>query len=150
MVRGGISLLPKPLASDQLALGQFLTKPLHPEIDSFVSAVSSEVEELSDCFIYARYKDLFSLDRDGRFAQSYGAKFDLGKIWRQRNLLAVQAEQMISRTLENPIEAFEMICGDPETRNWILNMTKAGHEQFFFVCGIKELKNARFKRAKLG
>lgn len=150
MTNPGISLLPKPLPSDQLFLGQFLSQPLHPEIDSFASASTSEIDELSDFFIHARYKDLFSLDAEGRFAQSYGARFDLGRVWRQRSLLSVTAEQVISRTLESAREAFELVCNDPETREWLFERAQNGAQTLYFVVGIKELKNAKFKRAKLG
>jgi hypothetical protein len=114
-----------------------------------VSTTSAELESTaSDCFIHSRYKDLFSLDSHGRFAQAYGAKFDLGKVWRQRNLCTVNADQMIHRMLDNPTEAFDAICEDQEVQEWIMKQKQPC--QIYFVTGIKELKNARFKKAQLG
>ncbi|OCL09130.1 hypothetical protein AOQ84DRAFT_354162 [Glonium stellatum] len=146
---GRNALLPKPLPSDEVAVGQFLIHPLHPERDGFYSDKAAEaVDELNDYFIQLRYKDVFSVDQEGRFAQSYGAKFDLGKIYRQPNLLTVAAEQMVQRVSRSPHEAFEAVCADPEAREWIAGLARAGQE-FFFVAGITEFKNAVFKRAAL-
>ena len=146
---GRNALLPKPLPSDEVAVGQFLIHPLHPERDGFYSnKAAADVDELNDYFIQLRYKDLFSVDQEGRFAQSYGAKFDLGKIYRQPNLLTVTAEQMIQRVSRSPREAFEAVCADPEAQEWIAGLARKGQE-FFFVAGITEFKNAVFKRAAL-
>ncbi|OCK75747.1 hypothetical protein K432DRAFT_385965 [Lepidopterella palustris CBS 459.81] len=146
---GRNALLPKPLPSDELAVGQFITHPLKPELDGFYSSTAAgSVDELNDYFIQLRYKDVFSLDQEGRFAQSYGAKFDLGKIYRKPNLLSVLAEQMIQRVSKKPLQAFEAVCADPEALAWITDMVEKGQD-FFFVAGITEFKNAVFKRAVL-
>lgn len=79
---------------------------------------------------------------------NYGAKFDLGRIYRQPNLLTVKAEQMIQRTSQNPSQAFEAVCNDPEARAWIYEQVKAG-QPLYIIMGLTELKNATFKRAKL-
>ncbi|KAF2733384.1 hypothetical protein EJ04DRAFT_565175 [Polyplosphaeria fusca] len=142
-------LLPKPLPSDEVTVGQLLTHPLHPERDGFYSQVAHEaVDDLNDYHIQLRYKDLFSVDAEGRFMANYGAKFDLGRIYRQPNLLTVTAEQMIQRTSQHPIRAFEAVCEDPEARGWIQEKAKSG-SPLYIVVGLTELKNATFKRAKL-
>lgn len=142
-------LLPKPLPSDEVTVGQLLTHPLHPERDGFYSQTAHEVvDDLNDYHIQIRYKDLFSVDSEGRFMTNYGAKFDLGRIYRQPNLLTVTAEQMIQRTSQNPRRAFEAVCGDPEAREWIQEKVK-GDGPLYMVVGLTELKNATFKRAKL-
>ncbi|KAH9882328.1 hypothetical protein J1614_000564 [Plenodomus biglobosus] len=146
MVHG---LLPKPLPADVLVVGQLLTHPLHPERDSFYpDKAHAEVDDLNDYHIQFRYKDLFSTDTEGRFMTNYGAKFDLGRIYRQPNLLTVRAEQMIQRTSQHPSQAFEAVCNDPEARTWIVEQLKAG-KPLYIVLGLTELKNATFKRAKL-
>jgi hypothetical protein len=143
------ALLPKPLASAALVVGQLLTDPLHPERDSFYpDAAHSEVDDLNDFHIQLRYKDLYSVDTEGRFMTNYGAKFDLGKIYRQPNLLTVKAEQMIQRTSQRPSRAFQAVCNDPEARTWMAEQIKAG-KPLYIVLGLTELKNATFKRAKL-
>ncbi|CBY01542.1 hypothetical protein LEMA_P003290.1 [Plenodomus lingam JN3] len=146
MVHG---LLPKPLPADILVVGQLLTHPLHPERDSFYpDKAHAEVDDLNDYHIQFRYKDLFSTDTEGRFMTNYGAKFDLGKIYRQPNLLTVRAEQMVQRTSQHPSQAFEAVCNDPEARAWILDQLKA-NKPLYIVLGLTELKNATFKRARL-
>ncbi|KAI8933067.1 hypothetical protein NX059_009712 [Plenodomus lindquistii] len=146
MVHG---LLPKPLPADTLVVGQLLTHPLHPERASFYpDAAHAEVDDLNDYHIQFRYKDLFSTDTEGRFMTNYGAKFDLGRIYRQPNLLTVKAEQMIQRTSQNPSQAFEAVCNDPEARTWIVEQLGEG-QPLYIVMGLTELKNATFKRAKL-
>jgi hypothetical protein len=146
MVHG---LLPKPLPADVLVVGQLLTDPLHPERDSFYpDQAHAEVDDLNDFHIQLRYKDVFSVDAEGRFMTNYGAKFDLGRIFRQPNLLTVKAEQMIQRTSQHPAQAFEAVCNDPEARTWIYEQVQAG-KPLYIVLGLTELKNATFKRAKL-
>ncbi|KAJ4293536.1 hypothetical protein N0V90_008819 [Kalmusia sp. IMI 367209] len=142
-------LLPKPLPSNEVVVGQLLTHPLHPERDGFYSQQAHEdVDELNDYHIQLRYKDVFSLDTEGRFMTNYGAKFELGRIYRQPNLLTVTAEQMIQRTSQNPARAFRAVCDDPEAQQWIASLAKE-HKDFYVVVGITELHKAVFRRAKL-
>ncbi|KAF2179822.1 hypothetical protein K469DRAFT_594550 [Zopfia rhizophila CBS 207.26] len=142
-------LLPKPLPADEVTVGQLLVHPLHPEQDGFYSQQAhAEIDDLNDYHIQLRYKDLFSVDTEGRFMTNYGAKFELGRIYRQPNLLTVNAEQMIQRTSQHPTRVFEAVCEDPEARAWLYNMAKEGKE-FYIVVGVTELKNAVFRRAKL-
>jgi hypothetical protein len=142
-------LLPKPLPSDEVTVGQLLTHPLHPERDGFYSQQAHQVvDDLNDYHIQLRYKDLFSVDSEGRFMTNYGAKFDLGRIYRQPNLLTVVAEQMIQRTSQKPKRAFEAVCEDPEARQWIQDKATSDGP-LYMVVGVTELKNATFKRAKL-
>jgi hypothetical protein len=147
MVQHG--LLPKPLPANLLTVGQLVTHPLHPENDGFFSELArEEIDESNDYHIQYRYKDVFSVDSEGRFITNYGAKFDLGRIFRQPNLLTVKAEQMIQRSSQRPSRAFQAVCNDPEARSWISEQVKAG-KPLYIVLGITELKNAAFKRAKL-
>lgn len=147
MVQHG--LLPKPLPADLLTVGQLVTHPLHPERDCFYSqAAHEEVDDLNDYHIQLRYKDVFSVDSEGRFITNYGAKFDLGRVFRQPNLLTVKAEQMIQRTSQHPSHAFQAVCNDAEAQTWISEQVKAG-KPLYIVLGVTELKNAAFKRAKL-
>jgi len=144
-----IALLPKPIASDEVAVGQLLVHPLHPEIDGFYSEKqAAAVDELNDYFIQLRYKDLFSIDTEGRFAQNFGARFDLGQVYRKPNLLSVNAEQMIQRISKKPQTAFETVCEDPEAQAWIAQLAK-DEKPFYIVLGVTEFKNAVFKRAVL-
>ena len=72
------ALLPKPLPADSLVVGQLVTEPLHPERESFYpDKAHAEVDDLNDFHIQLRYKDLYSVDAEGRFTTNYGARFDL-------------------------------------------------------------------------
>lgn len=147
MVQHG--LLPKPIPSDLVTVGQLLTHPLHPERDGYYSQLAhEEIDDLNDYHIQLRYKDVFSVDSEGRFITNYGAKFDLGRVFRQPNLLTVRAEQMIQRTSQNPSAAFAAVCNDPDARTWLSEQLKAD-KPLYIVLGLTELKNASFKRAKL-
>ncbi|KAF2272641.1 uncharacterized protein EI97DRAFT_201670 [Westerdykella ornata] len=142
-------LLPRPLPADEVTIGQLLVHPLHPERGGFYShQARQEVDELNDYHIQLRYKDLFAVDTEGRFSANYGAKFDLGRVYRQPNLLSVTAEQMIQRTSQHPVRAFNAVLEDPEAREWILQTIQDGQD-LYVVLGITELKNAVFKRARL-
>jgi hypothetical protein len=143
------ALLPKPLPADSLVIGQLVTDALHPERDSFYpDKAHAEVDDLNDFHIQLRYKDLWSVDSEGRFLTNYGAKFDLGRIFRQPNLLTVKAEQMIQRTSQSSSRAFQAVCNDPEARTWMAEQIKAD-KPLYIILGLTELKNATFKRAKL-
>jgi hypothetical protein len=142
-------LLPKPLPANEVTVGQLLIHPLHPERDGFYSQQAhSAIDDLNDYHIQLRYKDLFSVDQEGRFMASYGAKFDLGRVYRQPNLLSVTAEQMIQRTSQQPAQAFQAVVEDPEAREWIQKIVEQGKD-LYIVVGITEFKNAVFKRARL-
>lgn len=61
------NLLPAPLRSDDVTVGQLLTHPLKPNLDGFYSqAANEEIDDLNDYHIQLRYKDLFSIDAEGR------------------------------------------------------------------------------------
>jgi hypothetical protein len=142
-------LLPKPLPANDVVVGQLLTHPLHPERDGFHSEQAhAEVDALNDYHIQLRYKDVFSVDSEGRFMTNYGAKFDLGRVFRQPNLLTVTAEQMIQRNSMAPARAFEAVCNDPDAQTWIHEQAEKKND-FFMVVGVTELHRAAFKRAKL-
>jgi hypothetical protein len=135
--------------ANMLIVGQLLTHPLHPERECFYSNTAhEEIDDLNDYQIKLRYKDLYSLDQEGRFLTNYGARFDLGRVYRQPNLLTVKAEQMIQRTSQDSTAVFEAVCNDPDARTWIYDIVKAG-KPLYIVLGITELKNAVFKRARL-
>jgi hypothetical protein len=143
------ALLPKPIPAHAVTVGQLLTDPVHPERDSFYpDQAHSAVDDLNDFHIQLRYKDLYSVDTEGRFMTNYGAKFDLGRIYRQPNLLTVKAEQMIQCTTQSPSRAFEAVCSDADARMWMAEQIQAG-KPLYIVLGLTELKNATFKRAKL-
>jgi hypothetical protein len=142
-------LLPKPLPSNDVVVGQLLIHPLHPERDGFHSEQAhDEIDALNDYHIQLRYKDVFSVDSEGRFMTNYGAKFDLGRVFRQPNLLTVTAEQMIQRNSQSPVRAFQAVCNDPEAQQWIHGLARE-RKDFYMVVGITELHHATFKRAKL-
>jgi hypothetical protein len=144
-------LLPKPLSANDVVVGQLLSHPLHPERDCFYSDTAHEdVDSLNDTHIKTRYKDLFSVDAEGRFMAAYGAKFDLGKVYRQPNLLRVTAEQIIQRESQQPILAFQLVCNDVETQKWVRSLIKEKQTNtFYMVVGTTELHKATFKRARL-
>jgi hypothetical protein len=143
------ALLPKPLPADSLVVGQLVTEPLHPERECFYpDKAHEEVDDLNDFHIQLRYKDLYSVDTEGRFTTNYGARFDLGRIYRQPNLITVKAEQMIQRTTQSASGAFQAVCNDPDARIWMVEQIKAG-KPLYIILGLTELQNATFKRAKL-
>jgi hypothetical protein len=142
-------LLPKPLSASDIVVGQLLSHPLHPDRNCFYSNVAhEEVDELSDTHIQTRYKDLISVDSEGRFMRSYGAKFELGKVYRQPNLLRVAAEQIIQRESQRPVQAFQAVCNDPEAQQWLYDIAN-DDQPFYMVVGVTELHKAKFTRAKL-
>ena len=142
-------LLPKPLPSDEVTVGQLLVHPLRPDQDGFYSQLAhDDIDALNDYHIQLRYRDLFSVDAQGRFMTNYGAKFDLGRIYRQPHLLTVNAEQMIQRTSQSAVSTFEAVCSDPEAQQWIYELAIKGQD-FYIVVGVTELKNAVFRRARL-
>ena len=68
MASAGFVLLPEPLPSDTLALGQLLPNPLALSSVSFVSPSTLQAHDLSELLVQSQYRNIISLDRESRLA----------------------------------------------------------------------------------
>ena len=143
MASAGFVLLPEPLPSDTLALGQLLSNPLAPSSVSFVSPSTLQAHDVSELLVQFQYRNIISLDLESRLAASLN---DLKLGTTRENILLVQADEMKYRSLKHPNVTFDSICQDPAAQQWIREMTLR-NQPFYFIVGLQELKNASFKHA---
>lgn len=134
-------LLPAPLASDSLALGQLLVDPLNPESTSFISQTASPA--VSEPQLQSRYQDVIHHDDQGRFVSSLSG---FSRLPTEDNLLLMQADQMSYTSLRNPDAAFDALRRDTSAQSFLRKMS-AENKPLYYVVGIQKLNNPTFKRA---
>ncbi|ORY16412.1 hypothetical protein BCR34DRAFT_450678, partial [Clohesyomyces aquaticus] len=132
-------LLPTPLASNTVTLGQLLSDPLDPSSESFISTSIRQV--LREPSIQSRYKDLVSHDDEGRLVSSLSGR-PLSPS--QENLLVIQADEMKYCSLKHPSASFDALSNDPAAQSWFRQMQ---NRPLYYVVGVQQLKNPTFKRA---
>ncbi|KAF2194818.1 hypothetical protein K469DRAFT_686772 [Zopfia rhizophila CBS 207.26] len=137
----GPILLPTPLASNSLALGQLLSDPLNPYSTSFLSTATSQA--IREPSVQSRYKDVVSHDDEGRLVSSLSGRPLPSS---QENLLIIQADQMEYRSLKHPTRTFNTIRQDPDARSFLGSMGLR-NQPLYYIVGLQQLKNPTFKRA---
>lgn len=139
-------LLPKLLPSDLIGIGYLLPKPLYPSIRSKPIPVPDE-----DCtkpHVEKNYQTTVATRDDGGIKACLTHLFGLEIGKKQSNIIRIEAEEMIYRTLKNADATFSTICEDKATREWINNM-HLYRTKIYFVVGIQTLHNAHFQREVL-
>lgn len=134
-------LLPVPLASNSVLLGQLLSNPLSPSSLSFVSpSVPTPPREI---FLQSRYKDVVSHDDDGRLLSRL-AEPSLAPS--EDNILLVQADEMEHLSLKRASTSFDILRQDTAAQTFLRKMALR-NQPLYYVVGIQKLKNPTFKRA---
>lgn len=143
-------LLPKLFPLDLLTLGEFLTNPLQPTVNSHVAKdIALDPTAILSARPEAPYKTFVSLEKEGRFSVTFTKLLGLNVGAKRGNFLKIEAEEMLYRTLKHPEAIFRSICeSDEASKQWIANMALY-RKDFYFVVGLQELKNARFQRVVL-
>ncbi|OCL11651.1 hypothetical protein AOQ84DRAFT_182453 [Glonium stellatum] len=143
MASSSFVLLPEPVPSSALVLGQLLPNPLAPLSASFVSPSTLQADHLSESLVQSQYRDIISVDHESRLAASLNG-LELGTT--PENVLHVQADEMEYKSLKQPNITFDSICQDPAAQQWIQEMALR-NQPLYFIVGLRELKNASFKNA---
>ena len=133
-------LLPTPLATNNLALGQLLSNPLDPTSPSFSS--SSPLARHLDA--QSGYQDVFSHDDEGHFVSSRSGH----SLSSYDSLLSVQADRAETIRLQHPTQAFDNLRRDTAAQAF-LRRAAIRHQPLYYVVGLRKLQNPIIKRANV-
>jgi hypothetical protein len=139
-------LLPKLFPPDLIGIGYLLPKPLYPSIRS--KPVPVPDEDCTKPHVEKKFQTIIATRDDGGFKASLTQLFGLEIGKKQSNIIRIEAEEMIYRTLKNADATFSTICEDNATREWI-NKMHLYRTKIYFVVGMQTLHNAHFRREVL-
>src|SRR5436189_6357621 len=147
MKPANVVLLPKVFPSDLVSLGQLLRNPLAPNINSYANGCAMVTDaDISKPDPEEPYSTMVSIDTRGRFDIGLTKYLGVNFKARSTNLLSIEADKLVYHTLKNASDVFKRICAVEETKRWINDMV-LNKAPCYFVIGIQELYNAKFKRA---
>lgn len=130
-------ILPTPLSSSSVALGQLLSDPLNSKLNSFKPALKPAFNKPT---ALSNYEDIISQDDEGNFISSIGKETTT-----HDKSVVLNADTMSLTSLMDPVAAFEALRHDTETQAFLRKSAQA-HQPLYFVTGIQKLMNASYKR----
>lgn len=137
-------VLPTPLSSSAITLGQLLTDPLYADSASLKPSVMPAFKE---SHVQSKYEDTVAHDEYGRFTSTrFVSKLSGQPHYSHENLLLLNAEKMSHTTIEKPAVVFNTLRQDSATRTFLRKMAYQ-NKPVYFVTGVQTLKNPSFKRA---
>ena len=137
-------VLPAPLLSTSITLGQLITDPVYADSASLRPS-QSPTHTTSN--VQPKYQDTISHDEYGRFTSTcFISKLAGQAHYSHENLLLLNADKMSHSTIDRPATVFDQLRKDSTTRSFLRNMA---HDNIpvYFVTGVQTLRNASFKRA---
>ncbi|OAL56414.1 hypothetical protein IQ07DRAFT_674619 [Pyrenochaeta sp. DS3sAY3a] len=137
-------VLPAPLSSSSITLGQLVTDPLYANSASLKPATQPAHKE---SHAQSKYEDTVAHDEYGRFTSTrFVSALSKEPHYSHENLLLLNAEKMSHTTLDQPTAVFNALRRDSTTRSFLRKM--ASHNKpVYFVTGVQTLTNPSFKRA---
>lgn len=137
-------VLPAPLPSTSITLGQLVTDPLY--VDA-ASLKPSETPAQREFHIQSKYEDTVAHDEYGRFTSTrFVSRLSGEPHYSHENLLLCNAEKMSHTTVNKPKAVFNTLRSDGVTRSFLSRMAHV-NKPVYFVTGVQTLKNPSFKRA---
>ncbi|CAO2652376.1 Nn.00g006590.m01.CDS01 [Neocucurbitaria sp. VM-36] len=137
-------VLPAPLPSTSITLGQLVTDPLYAESASLKPSTTPAHKE---SHVQSKYEDTVAHDDYGRFTSTrFISKLCGQPHYSHENLLLLNAEQMSHTTIDKPALVFNNLRRDSTTRSFLRKMAYQNNP-VYFVTGVQTLKNPSFKRA---
>lgn len=133
-------VLPAPLPSTALTLGQLVTDPLSTKSESLKPSRAPPSKQT----IHSKYKDTIVYDDNGRFTSTHSLS-NSSETSSHANLLDLTAEQMTHTTLERPTAFFNQLRCDTATRTFLRKMTQE-QTPVYFVTSIQTVRNPIFKK----
>lgn len=129
-----VVLLPAPVASGAIKIGQLLADPLNANVDSFINELDSF--PLRAPILESNFSETITPDDGGRFVerQSPLASADF---------VHVRADQMIHTTLRDPLSAFRYTSRRASSQVF-LHKAALRRQALLFVTGIQKLTNPQF------
>ncbi|KAJ4373130.1 hypothetical protein N0V83_003421 [Neocucurbitaria cava] len=137
-------VLPAPLSSTSITLGQLVTDPLYADSPSLKPSTTPAHKE---SHTQSKYEDTVAHDEYGRFTSTrFISKLCGQPHYSHENLLLLNAEQMSHTTIDKPSLVFNTLRKDSTTRSFLRKMAHQ-NKPVYFVTGVQTLKNPSFKRA---
>ncbi|KAF1844115.1 uncharacterized protein K460DRAFT_379120 [Cucurbitaria berberidis CBS 394.84] len=137
-------VLPTPLSSTSITLGQLVTDPLYAVSASLKPSTTPAYKE---SHVQLKYEDTVAHDEYGRFTSTrFVSQLSGQPHYSHENLLLLSAEEMSHTTLHKPAAVFNTLRQDSVTRSFLRKMAYQ-NKPVFFVTGVQTLKNPSFKRA---
>jgi hypothetical protein len=137
-------VLPAPLPSSSITLGQLLTDPIYAE-SAYVKPPAPLAYHISAT--QSKYQDTITHDEYGRFTSTrFISKLAGQAHYSHENLLLLDAEHMSHNTIDRPSAVFNKLHKDNLTRSFFRKMAQ-DNRTVYFVTGVQTLKNASFKPA---
>lgn len=139
-------VLPAPLPSTAITLGQLVTDPISNTSASLKpSRVPSSKQNTQ-----SKYQDVIAFDENGRFTSTRSLSNLTGEaLDTSSNILNLSAEQMIHTTLDRPTTFFNQLRRDTTTRSFLRKMTQHG-TPVYFVTGLQTVRKPIFEREDAG
>lgn len=135
-------VLPAPLPSAALTLGQLITDPLSSKSESLKPSRAPPSKRTTQ----SKYQDVIVYDDNGRFTSTHSLSNPTSQtLSSNANLLDLAAEQMIHTTLEEPTTFFNQLRRDTATRTFLRKMTQ-DQTPVYFVTSLQTVRNPIFKK----
>ncbi|KAF1980366.1 hypothetical protein BU23DRAFT_7472 [Bimuria novae-zelandiae CBS 107.79] len=128
-------LLPAPVASSAIRIGQLLTDPLNPDVESFVNEHDSF--PLRAPSIQTGFQETISRDGSGRFIERQSHASNATSI-------LIQADQMTHTTLRDPLSAFRYTSRRASSQSY-LHKAALRRQPLYFVTATQRITNPRFE-----
>ncbi|KAF1935619.1 hypothetical protein EJ02DRAFT_516334 [Clathrospora elynae] len=137
-------VLPTPLSSASISLGQLITDPLYADSASLKPFTRPAYKESA---IQSKFEDTVTHDEYGRFTSTrFVSRLSGQAHYSHENLLLLNAEHMSHTTIDKPSAVFNNLRRHSTTRLFLREMARQ-KKPVYFVTGLQTLKNPRFKRA---
>jgi hypothetical protein len=137
-------VLPAPLPSTSITLGQLITDPVYADS---ASLRLSQPPTRTTSNVQPKYQDTITHDEYGRFTSTcFISKLAGQAHYSHENLLLLDAEEMSHTTIDRPASAFNELRRDSTTRTFLRKMAQ-DNRSIYFVTGLQTLKNPSFKPA---
>ena len=137
-------VLPSPLPSPSLTLGQLITDPVSA---STASLKPSQPPTPTISNLQPKYQDTITHDAHGRFTSTRVISQLAGQAhYSHENLLLLSAEEMTHSTLPKPSAVFNDLRKDSTTLSFLRTMAQE-NKPVYLVTGIQTLRNPSFKPA---
>jgi len=137
-------VLPAPLSSSTITLGQLVTDPLYASSASLKPSTTPPHKEKTS---QTKYQDTVAHDEYGRFTSTrFVSKLSGQPHYSHENLLLLNAETMSFTAIDKPSTVFNTLRRDSATRSFLGKMAHQ-NKPVYFVTGVQKLNKPSFKRA---
>jgi hypothetical protein len=131
-------ILPTPISSSSLALGQLIADPFRAESPVFVPSLKQECRSTKQ----PGYQETIVHDDKGHFLATTSENSHAS----QDNVVVLKADESVHTSLAQPRLAFDSIRRDAATQAF-LRQTAPQHQSLYYVTGIQRIHNPSFRRA---